>query len=175
MTMKICTAFAMGLITAVAIPAHAGLLGNTVRAEYLFPNLGTVVQTNDVVVSGGIELPNYFGQFDVDLSDAQIRFQWHIGTSITSGAFNGFRFTDLNSTIPAFTGVTIDAATTMTNFTAGGLSFDADHVFMNWQGVSHTPNDVLILNLQCGEVPEPATLALLGLGLAGIGFSRRKQ
>jgi len=64
---------------------------------------------------------------------------------------------------------------TITNFTAGGLSFDADHVFMNWQGVSHTPNDVLILNLQFGEVPEPATLALLGLGLAGIGFSRRKQ
>jgi len=52
--------------------------------------------------------------------------------------------------------------------------------FSSGTGAAFANHDVLswtfIDNYQpIGSVPEPATLALLGIGLAGLGFGRRKR
>ncbi len=58
-----------------------------------------------------------------------------------------------------------------------GFEADAGEFFtsVNWTWGFSGVNAVGVTDVQLGSIPEPATLALLGLGLAGLGFNKRRS
>lgn len=93
---------------------------------------------------------------------------------------------DPSSTFDELTNVTGSTAVrwqsvTFTGLTAGDYTYqisgmnsdiwnDWNSLTANWEGQLTITGEAVV-----GVLPEPGTLAVLGLGLAGIGFARRKR
>lgn len=57
----------------------------------------------------------------------------------------------------------------------GQLQVGTSFFWKTFDGTAIVEEDVILFQSDVEGVPEPATFALLSLGLAGLGFSRRKQ
>lgn len=157
------------------LPAQAGFLGQAVHADYLFPDTATTFTDlgNSVVGAGSEFSLTLASTLTVDFSDNNILITiFDANSSFTLSAFNGFHFFDVLNAIPSITNVAI-AATNNFAFTPGGISFDADNIFLNFQGLSVLPDSALTLAVSF--VPEPMSAALLGIGLFALARSRRKR
>jgi hypothetical protein len=145
--------FTVGDLTFVE--GSQNLIGGTGTGYNLARNLftdngvaGTTTLTADTYDLLGFNAGNFFGLGTTAFT---------INTNLASYTFNETVNTATNGAALSFFGFEA----------TGGEHFTSFH----WSGDQATG----LTDIQLGAVPEPASLALVCLGLAGLGFSRRKQ
>ncbi len=163
--------------------AQAALLeSKTVNLQYFLPDMATPFAdpgNGNYAVGAGVEVPDFANsRTSVDFSDTNILLDFDLGGAFFAVDFNGFRIFDVNGDIADIVGVSINALTNMVGLDDSRITFDANTIWVNWQGLIHNADTIVSLDLIGREpypnpIPEPAALGLLGMGILGLAGARR--
>ena len=180
----------LALLLSVSV-AHATLLdGKTVGFQYYYPDLSSPYNysaNGSYLVGEGVEVGNVIDNVaQLDISDQNLlvtflppaEFYMPSEGSFHYAEFNGFVIFDALNAIDEFVSVTINPATNLTGFDSSRLSFDANHIWINWAGLPFDGFSSVLsidINRDTQPVPEPGSLGLLALALLGYAGSRRSK
>ena len=115
------------------------------------------------------------GRSDISISDGINSMRLIVTAPLGPASLPSFSHYDMAFTTASewfYNGITTLATQSEIDSVLGGASrmvIRADY----WS--RERPTSSILDNVQITSAPEPATLALLGIGLAGLGFSRRKR
>lgn len=168
-----------------ATSAQAGLIGDSVSGILSGGNTGWVLTsqfTSPAIVGAGVEFSGGFSApfspwvISVDVFDTGFSVLVNSATAGPVGCLNfciGVDLSDLDWA-GATTGITGVSLVSGNAGAIDSLTFGVNSTSVRFQGL-RTGLYQFSLTADDAQVPAPATLALFGLGLAGLGWSRRKK
>lgn len=145
-------------LIALSSIANAQFTGHNIQVRSMYPDQSSQFRPpQTAVVGGGVEFPSYNGgNFNADVSAFSITLGFINNSTWTSANFNGPEFFDVDGTIPKIVGVKLNEASSMPGLDASRITFDEDHVWVNWQGLLFNPSMKVILDVQFEQSkPEP--------------------
>lgn len=158
--------------------AYAGpLTGKTLSATN---SAGTFSPATTAAVGSGVEFTADFSSipfFSIDFDEnGLVTVTDILGGGLGHGAGQLLSFFDVFAEIGPIVGFNFVSSSGVTGIDQSDLSFTANSIAMEvGSGTSWVTGDTFTAQIQFAPVPEPASMALLAIGLAGIAMSGKRK